>query len=72
MIMFETYENRVDRHVTIHKIGCSHLRKHGGVHSNNQGEYHEHETFQQAKVYAENTGLPLDRLFCSRCNPSDE
>jgi len=64
---FETYENRANRHVTIHKVGCSQLRKRGGVHRHGQGEYRAHATLADAEVYADTTGLPI--RFCKFCAP---
>src|SRR3954469_19476127 len=34
--VYETYENTTNRHVTIHRVGCSQLRKRGGVHRHGQ------------------------------------
>jgi hypothetical protein len=31
-VRFVTYENRFNPHVTIHRVGCGHIRKHGGAH----------------------------------------
>lgn len=64
---FETYENRANRHVTIHKVGCSQLRKRGGVHRHGQGKYRAHATLADAENYASTTGLPL--RFCKFCAP---
>lgn len=65
---YETYENRANPHVTIHKAGCSQLRKRGGVHRHGQGEYKAHATLAEARRYAESTGLPI--RLCRFCNPS--
>lgn len=46
--MFVTYENRHNPHVTIHRDGCSQVRKSGGVHKHAQGEYKTHGTLSQA------------------------
>src|SRR5436190_19895398 len=58
-IAYETYENRTNPHVTIHRIGCSQLRKRGGVHRHGQGSYRAHGTLAQAGTYARSTGLPV-------------
>lgn len=65
---FETYANKNNPHVTIHKVGCSQLRKRGGIHRHGQGEYKSHTTFAEAQSYAGNTGLPVK--LCSYCNPT--
>jgi hypothetical protein len=67
---FETYENRNNPHVTIHRVGCSQLRKRGGVHRHGQGNYKSHRTVAEAQRYAANTGLPVK--LCSYCNPTRE
>ena len=67
---YETYENRANPHVTIHKKGCSQLRKRGGVHRHGQGSYKAHATLHEARQYAESTGLPV--RVCRFCNPADE
>lgn len=65
---FVTYENYMNPHVTVHRYGCGHVKKHGGQHKYNQGQYKRHATLSDALSYAESTGLP-DRL-CSFCFPS--
>jgi len=67
-IGFETYENRSNPHVTIHKVGCSQLRKRGGVHQHGQGNYKAHATLSEADRYARSTGLPVK--FCGYCAPN--
>jgi hypothetical protein len=64
---YETYENRANPHVTIHMVGCSQLRKRGGIHRHGQGEYKAHDTLASAEKYAKQTGLPM--RFCGFCNP---
>lgn len=66
--MFGTYQNTHNPHVTIHREGCNQLRKHGGDHKYNQGEYKNHETMLDAISYANTTGLPVND--CSFCKPS--
>lgn len=39
LFVFLTHENRHNPHVTIYEDGCGQLRKHGGEHKYNQGEY---------------------------------
>jgi hypothetical protein len=66
--MFVTYENRANPHVTIHREGCGHLRKHGGVHKYNQGGYQNHSTLEAAHAYSNDTGLPVGE--CQACRPA--
>ena len=66
--MFVTYENRHNPHVTIHRDGCSQVRKRGGVHKHAQGEYKNHGTLAKAQLYANTTGLRV--IDCSYCKPS--
>lgn len=66
--MFVTYENRHNPHVTIHRVGCGQIRKRGGEHKHNQGEYKNHGTLPHATAYANATGLPV--IDCSYCKPS--
>ena len=65
-MLFMTYENRANPHVAIHKENCNQLKKHGGEHVNNQGQYKDHLTYQDALKYANSTGLPV--IDCSFCN----
>jgi hypothetical protein len=60
---FTTYENRNNPHIAIHHDQCNQIRKNGGI---GRGEYREHETYDQARLYAESTGLPI--IDCSFCN----
>jgi hypothetical protein len=64
---FVTYENIVNRHVTIHRYGCNQIKKHGGQHKYRQGKYKYHNTYEDAKKYAVSTGLPIKD--CSFCKP---
>jgi hypothetical protein len=64
---FVTYENRNNRHVTIHAASCTQIKKRGGEHKYGQGEYRSHATYSEANEYARSTGLPI--IICSRCNP---
>lgn len=66
-ISYETYENTSNRHVTIHKVDCSQLRKRGGVHRHGQGGYKAHATLADAESYAASTGLPIKP--CGYCQP---
>lgn len=66
---FETYENRSNPHVTVHRVGCSQLRKRGGVHRHGQGSYKAHATFAKAEHYAKQTGLPI--RMCGYCRPEE-
>lgn len=68
-MVFVTYENRRNPHVTIHAEGCSQIRKRGGEHADGQGEYHNHETLTDARAYAQQTALPV--IECSFCKPYD-
>ncbi len=66
-IVFETYENRHNPHVTIHGEGCTQPRKRGGDHKFDQGEYRQHATLLEAERYAQGLGLPVIRCsFCQR------
>ena len=64
---FTTYKNIANPHVTIHRDGCNQIKKHGGQHQYSQGNYEHHETYADAKAYAESTGLPMKD--CSYCKP---
>jgi hypothetical protein len=64
---FVTYENYRDPHVTIHRAGCSQIKKRGGEHKHRQGGYKEHDSFRQAEEYANSTGMQVKR--CSFCDP---
>lgn len=64
---FTTYKNVANPHVTIHREGCNQIKKHGGNHQYNQGSYEHHETYADAKAYAESTGLPIKNCFF--CKP---
>lgn len=66
--MFETYENRHNPHVTIHRHNCRQLREHGGIHKYKQGGYKKHAEWQQAINYANSLNLPI--WVCSYCQPS--
>jgi hypothetical protein len=64
---YTTYKNIANPHVTIHCDGCKQIKKRGGHHQYGQGSYENHETYADAKAYAESTGLPI--LDCSYCKP---
>ena len=65
--LFTTYENHSNRHIAIHRHDCNQLMKRGGVHKDDQGKYEHHYTYDEARVYAEKTQLPIND--CSYCNP---
>jgi hypothetical protein len=65
---FTTYENRANPHVTVHKDGCSQIKKRGGEHQHGQGEYHFHASYEDAHRYAAATDLPV--RDCSFCKPA--
>ena len=66
---FTTYENVNNPHVAIHRNTCNQLRKRGGVHKYGQGKYVDHETYEAARAYAEQTGLPVqDCSYCDAAN----
>jgi hypothetical protein len=67
IMTFVTYENRRNPHVTIHAANCSQIRKRGGEHKYDQGEYRDHQTLDAAEHHAQDTGLPL--IYCSFCRP---
>jgi hypothetical protein len=64
---FTTYENHVNRHITIHHDWCRQIRKRGGKHKYNQGRYVNHSTYEAAEKYARESGLPI--INCSFCKP---
>ena len=64
---FTTYTNRANPHVTIHCDGCNQIKKRGGEHKHEQGEYRQHATYNDARHYAEDTGLKI--IDCSFCGP---
>lgn len=68
-MMFVTYENRRNPHVTIHAAGCSQIAKNGGQHKYGQGGYRNHATYAEATRYAKGTGLKC--ILCSFCKPAD-
>lgn len=63
---FITYENRVNPHITIHKINCKQVGKNGGM---GEGEYHEFPTYFDADNYAITTNLP--KRNCFFCKPQN-
>jgi hypothetical protein len=65
--MFTTYENHNNKHITIHKTGCSQIRKNGGNNIPGRDEYNNFQTYDEAYTYAESTKLPLRN--CSMCKP---
>jgi hypothetical protein len=69
IMSFETYENKRNPHVTIHRVGCGHLRKHGGKDNYGSGKYAQHDTYDGAHLYSQRTGLPMKD--CSACRPGE-
>lgn len=69
VVEYETYENRNNPHITIHKKGCSQLRKRGGIHNYGQGKYCKFISLEEARAYAKTTGFPIKE--CSFCNPQN-
>lgn len=65
---FTPYTNRRNPHVTIHLASCTQIAKRGGEHKHGQGEYHDHNSFEEAKRYAEQTDLTI--IECSFCKPA--
>lgn len=65
--IFVTYANKANPHVTIHRDGCGHINKHGGVDHHGNGWYKRHSTYEEARAYARTTGLPLSD--CRSCRP---
>lgn len=56
------YENHVNKHIGIHKNGCSQIEKNGG---NGIGKYIGFSNFEDAYEYAKNSSLPIkDCSFC--------
>jgi hypothetical protein len=68
--LFVTYENTSNPHVTIHLSRCSQIRKRGGEDKHGRGTYKDHETLEQARSYADTTGLPVRE--CSYCKPAGD
>jgi len=66
--MFETYTNWHNPHVTIHRDGCDQIRKRGGEHKHNQGEYQNHTTLGAGDYRGGPSGLAV--INCSFCKPS--
>ncbi|OQY43585.1 MAG: hypothetical protein B6242_14380 [Anaerolineaceae bacterium 4572_78] len=61
-MLFTTYENRNNPHITIHCSTCNQLRKQGGK---GHGQYRKHACYNKARSYAETTDLPIrDCFFC--------
>lgn len=63
------YTNRNDSHSTIHIKGCFQIKKRGGEHKYNQGDYFECSTIEEAEEYCkekepENKG---EIIHCSSC-----
>lgn len=56
--------------MTIHKDGCSQIKKRGGIHKYEQGEYRSHDSYQQAYAFAGKANLPIKN--CQFCNPIEE
>jgi hypothetical protein len=67
---FVTYANTKRREVTLHVADCSQIRKHGGEHSYDQGEYKDHSTYQDAMQSAQGTELSVKD--CSYCKPQNQ
>lgn len=65
-----TYKNIYNPHVTIHKDGCSQIKKRGGKHEYGQGEYLYHNSYDEAYAYANSAKSPL--INCSFCKPKGE
>jgi len=65
---FTTYENWDNPHVAIHRDNCKQIAKRGGIHTSGRGAYHRHQTYDEARGYAENTGLQIQD--CSFCKPN--
>ncbi|MBU0936261.1 MAG: hypothetical protein KKI09_02920 [Spirochaetes bacterium] len=63
-MVFTTYENKNNPHITIHKEGCSQIKKNGGT---GIGEYKHHESLVHAREYAKKTGMKI--IECSYCKP---
>jgi hypothetical protein len=65
---FTTYQNTANRHVTIHRDGCTQIKKHGGKHHYRQGGYRHHKTYADAITYAESTNIEPVKS-CYYCKP---
>lgn len=67
--MYTTYENYINRHVTIHRAECKQIAKRGGMHKDSRARYVGHKTYRDAELYAKGTRLPI--WVCSFCNSHD-
>jgi len=67
VMVYITYENKRNPHVTIHVDGCGQIRKNGGHHKYKQGKYESHQDYSEAYQYSIQTGLPI--INCSFCRP---
>lgn len=68
---FTVYANKLNKHVTIHRDGCGHINKHGGVDQYGNGWYEHFETYEDARAYSQTTGqrLAVAPSDCSACKP---
>jgi hypothetical protein len=64
---FITYENSRNLHVTIHREGCGRIAKRGGQHTYGQGVDKTHDSYGEARRYAEGTRRRV--IDCSYCSP---
>jgi len=71
---FAIYFNKMNKHVTIHKIDCPHVEKHGGEHEKEQGGYGYFVKEYEVIVFANSLGdfvkLP-PATQCSFCHGTD-
>lgn len=70
---FAVYFNKVNKHVTIHKIDCPHIEKHGGEHEKEQGGYGYFVEEYESKNFADSLGNSIATPFtqCSFCKGTD-
>lgn len=68
---YTTYENYANPHVTIHRDGCSQIKKRGGQQKYGQGKYCCHKSYKQAFNYATKTGLKIIHCSFCRLSPKD-
>ena len=69
----ETYAycyNTANPHVTIHKIICGHIEKHGGKHNYGQGGWKYFAVEPDAEKYAEKISVEknLQPKHCASCH----
>lgn len=67
---YVVYTNKNNPHSTIHIKGCVEIKKRGGEHKYNQGDYFECNTLEDAEEYCEQREQDNKNniIHCSNCN----